>query len=177
MKFIVVTSPDFIPGEASRIVQLLEQGANIIHIRKPGATMEAYRHLINEIPEEWHSRLAVHDHFELASRYHLQGIHLNRRHPDIPNGYQGAVSCSCHSLEEVMKMRERCDYVFLSPVFDSISKPGYHARYTIKELQQAHEQGMINRKVIALGGVTKDKISLLASWGFGGYAMLGSIWK
>ncbi|GAA6529534.1 hypothetical protein LPYR103PRE_15070 [Segatella asaccharophila] len=68
------------------------------------------------------------------------------------------------------------DYVFLSPVFDSISKSGYCSAFPLSALKQAQEEGIIDRKVIALGGVTYDKLPLLESLSFGGGAMLGEIW-
>ena len=42
-------------------------------------------------------------------------------------------------------------------------------------LSQASEQGILDNKVVALGGVTPDKIHYLKSLNFGGAAMLGCI--
>ena len=69
------------------------------------------------------------------------------------------------------------DYVFLSPVFDSISKAGYKAGFSMEELQEASSRGIIDEKVVALGGVTFDSIPYLKRLGFGGAAMIGSIYN
>ena len=69
------------------------------------------------------------------------------------------------------------DYVFLSPIFDSISKRGYRSQFSLTELQKAAAEGIIDSKVVALGGITKDKLPLLQSLHFGGAAMLGAIWE
>lgn len=69
------------------------------------------------------------------------------------------------------------DYVFLSPIFDSISKSGYRSAFSYARLRDAADRGVIDEKVVALGGVTFDKIPLLSSLHFGGAAMLGAIWK
>ncbi len=86
-------------------------------------------------------------------------------------------SLSCHSLEEVTEHKSHCDYLFLSPVFDSISKQGYTRHFSEEELLEAREKGIIDRQVFALGGVEAGKLPLLQSYGFGGAALLGSLWK
>ena len=53
---------------------------------------------------------------------------------------------SCHSLEEVAKYKATCDYVFLSPIYDSISKEGYPSAYTTDSLQKARQAGIIDAK-------------------------------
>jgi thiamine-phosphate pyrophosphorylase len=69
------------------------------------------------------------------------------------------------------------DYLFLSPIFDSISKSGYRSAFSNVELQEASDMGIIDEKVIALGGVTLDKIAYLKKLKFGGVAMVGGIYN
>ena len=174
---IVITLPYFFDGEAEQIVQLLHSSVDLIHIRKPESKAEEMERLIESIPSEYYNRLALHDHHELAVKYHLYGVHLNGRNPEPPQGWQGSVSKSCHSLEEVKKWKERCDYVSLSPIFDSISKQGYRAAFTASEIEEAKRAGIIDQKVMALGGVTFDKIDEVLRMGFGGGMILGDAWK
>ena len=56
-----------------------------------------------------------------------------------------------------------------------MSKLGYASAFTDATLRQASEQGILDNKVVALGGVTPDKIHYLKSLNFGGAAMLGCI--
>ena len=58
--------------------------------------------------------------------------------------------------------------MFLSPVFDSISKQGYASHFSEEQLR-----GHVDARVMALGGVTAGKIPWLADVGFGGCAFLG----
>lgn len=175
MLWITVTSPSFFDGEASFIGRLLSCGVDIVHLRKPGAAESDCARLLDELTAEERARIVIHDFFELAGPYGLRGIHLNARRSEIPAGYTGHVSRSCHSLEEIERWKPVCNYVFLSPVFDSISKQGYRAGVTPEILRRASEEGIIDEKVIALGGVTPDKLQLLHSLGFGGAAMLGYV--
>lgn len=177
MKLIVITRPDFFDGEAEAITALLDAGLEILHLRKPDAQAPEVEHLLQALPPRYLCRIVLHEHFELAVRYGLRGIHLNRRHPQPPTGYQGKISRSCHSLAEVVQGKDTCDYVFLSPVFDSISKAGYRAAFSRDELLDAATQGIIDDKVIALGGVDAGHVRTVRDMGFGGAAVLGDVWQ
>ena len=177
MKWITITSPEFLSGEAIFIDKLFSQGLDLLHLRKPEASLEAYKRLLLQIPKHWYSRIVLHEHFALAEKFGLHGIHLNRRCSQVPDSFRGSISCSCHTLEEVKKQKASKDYVFLSPIFDSISKVGYHAAFSPTLLKQTAIENVIDEKVIALGGITANNIPLVKEWHFGGIALLGDIWK
>jgi thiamine-phosphate pyrophosphorylase len=186
---IVITKPEFFEGEAEQIVQLLDSDkADIVHIRKPvklarldGALADSARELeklIKSLPDRVYGRLVLHDCFDLALKYQLHGVHLNSRHPQPPEGFRGAISISCHSLEELAECRKKpYAYMSLSPIFDSISKPGYYSAFTAEEIAEARRQGLIDERVMALGGVTFDKVNDVLKMGFGGAMILGDAWK
>ncbi len=72
------------------------------------------------------------------------GIHLNARNPKSePHDYAGHVSCACHSVEEVKNRKHFYDYVFMSPIYDSISKVNYYSTYTAEELREAQKETKI----------------------------------
>lgn len=202
---IVITLPTFFYGEAEQIAQLLHDSIvpyhthiipnhalidhnhtsavlyhapiDLIHIRKPDCEICELENLILSIPNEYRNRLVLHDHHELAIKYHLFGIHLNSRNPQPPKGWQGSISKSCHSLEEVKEWKEKCNYVSLSPIFDSISKKGYLSAFTPEEIKNARHDGIIDEKVLALGGVTFERLAKVKELGFGGGMILGDAWK
>lgn len=176
-RVVVITRPDFFEGELEIVVALFRAGLQLLHLRKPGALAHEIETFIEKIPKEFWGRVVLHDHFHLVSKYGLRGIHLNSRANKLPIGYKGQISCSCHSFEEIKQCKEKSDYLFLSPIYDSISKEGYKASFTSEELADACKEGIIDQKVIALGGVTIDKFLELSSLGFGGVAMLGDIWS
>ena len=192
---IVITKPEFFEGEAEQIVQLLDSGrVDIVHIRKPvklaglarlerldGALADSARELeklIKSLPDRVYGRLVLHDCFDLALKYQLHGVHLNSRHPQPPEGFRGAISISCHSLKELAECRKKpYAYMSLSPIFDSISKPGYYSAFTVEDIAEARRQGLIDERVMALGGVTFDKVNDVLKMGFGGAMILGDAWK
>ena len=176
---IVITRPDFFVGEAERITALLTSGkADLVHIRKPMANPHEVEHLLTDIPSELYSRLVLHDHFSLAVKYGLHGVHLNSRNPQPPSEWSGAVSISCHSFRELAEWRRQSyAYMSLSPIYDSISKRGYRSAFTRDVIAAAHTQHLIDDRVMALGGVTFNRVPDVLQMGFGGAMILGDAWR
>lgn len=173
----VITPPERLPDEAQalRLVGDIPEVC-ALHLRKPDYSAHELRQLIEALPAELRGKIRLHDHFELCGEYGLQGVHLNHRHP-APPAHIRSLSASCHSLNEVAERKKSCDYVFLSPIFDSISKQGYPGKFSPETLSKAAQDGIIDSRVFALGGVTAAHIPLLKQWGFGGAALLGEIWQ
>lgn len=177
MKVILITTPTYFVEEDKIITSLFEEGLDILHLRKPDTAPVYAERLLTLIPEKYHKRIVVHGHFYLKEEYKLKGIHLNHRNPTAPENYSGHISCSCHSLQEVQSKKNKFDYVFLSPVFDSISKENYNSAFSAEEIRAAAKQGIIDKRVIALGGIDEENILQIKDYGFGGAAILGSIWN
>lgn len=177
MKLIILTPPDFFVEEDKIINSLFEEGLDLLHLRKPDSEPVYSERLLTLLPEEYHKQIVVHDHFYLKEEFNLKGIHLNSRNPKVPEGYKGHLSRSLHSLDELRNERKDYDYVFLSPIFDSISKSSYHAAFDEATLKQAHEEGLIDKNVMALGGITIDNMNKIREYGFGGVVILGDLWN
>ncbi|MDR1761478.1 MAG: thiamine phosphate synthase [Bacteroidales bacterium] len=178
MKIIVISTEHFCSNETVAVCSLFEAGLQIFHLRKPKSTIEEMRDFIIKIPVEFHGRVVLHDHFSLIREFELKGIHINKRNPSVEMQHATFLqhkSKSCHSLEEIKNISQ-FDYVFLSPIFDSISKSGYSKAFSHEELLQAKNAGIISEKVIALGGIMPENISKIVNYGFGGIAILGGLW-
>lgn len=171
MELIAITVPYFYPREARDIAYALtENRFKYVHVRKPGCCAEEMRGFLEQIPDGLRDRLSLHDFHELAIEYGIGGIHLNSRNPFAPDGWEGRLSRSIHSLEEISGVTE--DYAFISPVFPSISKPGYSGNFILEDVSRWLTPG-----IFALGGVTAEKLPLLEDAGFAGAAMLGAAWR
>jgi thiamine-phosphate pyrophosphorylase len=172
---IAITQPFAIDGEDAIIRHLLANGFDIVHLRKPDADIEYCKDLLGRLTPAERSRIVVHDFPTLYEEFALRGIHLNRNYTTYPPHYLGTRTRSCHTFEEVAGCKDGCDYLFLSPIFDSISKQGYLSKFSHDELLNASRTGIIDNKVIALGGVTPERIEYLQSLHFGGIAMMGAL--
>lgn len=177
MKLIVVTAPTFFVEEDQIITALFEEGLDILHLRKPETPAMYSERLLTLIPSIYHKRIVTHEHFYLQEEFKLMGIHLNARNPNEPHDYSGNVSCTCHSLNELQSKKHFYDYVFLSPVYDCITKQGISAGFTAEELRKAGKERLIDSKVMALGGITPDNILEIKDYGFGGAVVMGDIWN
>ena len=177
IKLVVITTPEFFQGEAELINTLFKHGLELLHVRKPSASEQQMEEYLSAIDGKYMSRVALHDHFELAQRFGVGGLHLNSRNNALPSGWSGRVSRSCHSFDEVLAVKDALDYCFLSPIFDSVSKIGYKMGFSEAELRQKRAEGVIDSKIFALSGVTLDNVQVVESLGFGGCAVLGYLWQ
>jgi thiamine-phosphate pyrophosphorylase len=67
------------------------------------------------------------------------------------------------------------NYIFLSPIFPSISKANYGTETNLDELRKTVQQ--IPTHVYALGGIDPSRVAVCQSLGFAGIAMHGYIWQ
>ena len=67
-----------------------------------------------------------------------------------------AVTVTMQSLSKMMNTKTQYTYVFLSPVFDSISKEGHKSHF--KENRLVDKLETTSKKVFALGGCDIDKV-------------------
>ena len=181
MKLIVISKENFFPEEACWINAMMSEYPFILHLRKPFASLAELETLVQQIHPVYYDRIVLHDHYALAEKYQLKGIHWNARNQEfkLEGAYwqKASISRSCHSIPEVEMYKNQYQYVTLSPIFDSISKQGYKAAFSESELKSVIGQGIINHQVIALGGIDSSNIHQLATMGFGGAAVLGVIWN
>ncbi|MDR0814119.1 MAG: thiamine phosphate synthase [Bacteroidales bacterium] len=176
MHCIIISHENPFEGESDIINLLFHAGMDNFHLRKPAYSKEILQNMLWDIEPAYHSRIVLHDHFELAKQFSLAGVHLNSRNPVCPPDAV-AVSCGCHSLACLNARQSTFNgLIFLSPVFDSISKAGYKKAFTDEELSAASKNRIINRRIIALGGMSAETIPVAGSYGFGGVAVLGALW-
>jgi len=177
MRIIAITTPKVDDEDVCLIRGLIRCGIDTIHFRKPDSDIVECRRVLKKLTDKERERIIIHDYPELYEEFSLKGIHINRNVRCLPEDYAGFRTRSCHTFEEVIRYKDEYDYVFLSPVFDSISKVGYKAGFSMEELQEASAGGIIDEKVVALGGVTFETIPSLKHLGFGGVAMIGGIYN
>jgi thiamine-phosphate pyrophosphorylase len=184
-RLVVITAPTALPDEPRLLAELLAAGLERLHLRKPGWLAAQVESLIQALPTQFLSRLVLHGHPKLVRRYELGGLHLTasqraatRRRPRLLPGQ--TLSTSFHSLAEISQHRRRYDYVFLSPIFDSISKEGYASNFDLA-MVQGFLLRLANRpgyrpSVWALGGIDGLHLGLVQQAGFAGAAVLGAVW-
>ena len=185
MQLIVITPDSEIKDEAGLVNGLFANGLQRLHIRKPQFTTADYRNYIASLDPKYHTHIVLHGGFELMNEFVLGGIHLNSmlrhyREALADDLHPSQISTSFHSWQEIRDNEFEYGYVFISPVFDSISKKGYKAEIAINGATEIKREFAVSNKycpaLIGLGGVGKEQIDLLRQNGFDGAALLGAIW-
>ncbi len=170
---LIITLPDIYPNEARALFALIENGVGIVHLRKPGLCESALCDFLQTIHPEIRYHMTLHYHPELAAVFGLGGVHERLEKLEKLTGFRR--SASCHDWSEVKACTGRADYVFLSPIFDSVSKAGYRAAFAEEELKILL-QDADRPPIAALGGITGQTIGAARAWGFEGAAAIGSVW-
>jgi thiamine-phosphate pyrophosphorylase len=177
---IVITPPDIIQNEVHLWKALFLAGLERLHVRKPEATLAELKDMLTCLPTKYHSRLVLHQHFQLIDEFNLGGLHFKstmqaaKMDLDCKNLN---LSKSCHTPLEVLNNFKRHNYVFLSPIFDSISKKGYPSAFYTDEIKSFFQDNPQVKNCIALGGISAKNAQECLDLGFAGCALLGAIWE
>lgn len=184
MQLIIITPPDPFPDEPDLVACMLNRLPITLHLRKPGQPTAQIAGYLKHVPTALHPRIMVHGHPELLQRFNLKGIHftekartcrlgqihrLRKERPDI------SISSAFHRIADIQEAGEAFDYLFLSPIFNSISKAGYRAAFDPATLERFLSQTGL--AVIALGGIDEQRLDEAARLGFKGGAVLGAVWQ
>jgi thiamine-phosphate pyrophosphorylase len=175
MKLVVMTKPTFFVEEDKILANLFEEGLENLHLYKPGASPMYSERLLTLLGETYHSKITVHGHFYLKEEYHLRGIHIDDAFTEPPVGYKGNVTRTCHAISELKEAKRHSNYVFLHSIFDSQTNVDEKSSFTYEELKEASSQGLIDKKVYALGGMNLDTIKIVKDLGFGGVVICGDL--
>lgn len=173
--------------ELEIIVSLFDNGLQVFHLRKPNYSKKQVCNFIESIPRKYWNRIILHHHYSLAFKLGLMGIHINKKRKKQPLRTKLLllyykfkrpdlhVSTSFSNLSNLFEDGGRYDYVFLSPIFDSISKSGYQSAFSHHNLRMA--LGKTKHNVLALGGVRPENVSQIKDMGFAGMVLSGVIWE
>jgi thiamine-phosphate pyrophosphorylase len=177
---IVISNPTPVEQEYKLINKLFDEGLAIFHLRKPGASRKELNQLFINIDKWHHSKIALHQHHELAGYFSTTRLHYTETDRDTylqsllnSDMSEFTLSTSIHQLASYIALPAIFDYCFLGPAFNSISKPEYYSLLTPKFKLPLKTK----TKLIALGGISNTNIPDVKKLDFDGIAVLGSIWK
>lgn len=177
MKLAIMTKPTFFVEENKILEALFEEGLDDLHIYKPNSSPVYIERLLSLLPESTHRRITVHAHYYLKEEFGLAGIHLDDPTTERPSGYRGNFSRSCSDLSLLKEAKKKARYVFLRNIFDSLSEKDEKSSFTAADLEMASRQGLIDKHVYALGGLSLDNARQMKDLGFGGVVICGDLWN
>ena len=121
----------------------------------------------------------VHDDLEAAASAGAAGVHLpSGSSPEAARARlpEALIGASAHSATEAAALlRAGADYVTISPIFATASKPGYGPALGLDGL--ARVAARAPGPVVALGGITADNAASCCAAGAHGVAVMGEIMR
>ena len=177
MKLVIMTKSTFFVEEDKILAALFEQGMDNLHLYKPGSSPMYAERLLSLLPDDYYDKITVHGHFYLKDEYHLAGIHLDTPEMKIPAGYKGKTGRSCTLTSLLKELKKNANYVFLHNIFNSLSNDNEKSNFTLQQLEEASDKGLIDKKVYAMGGMTSENIRIAKDLGFGGVVIRGDLWN
>ena len=177
MKLVLMTKPTFFVEEDKIIASLFDEGLDNLHLYKPGSAPMYAERLLSLLPEDYHRKITVHDHYYLKSEYNLAGIHIDSPDAPLPDGYRGHFSRTSMDINLLKVAKKKSEYVFLKYIFHSQSEKDAEATFSEEQLREASRKGLIDRHVYALGGMNLDNVRYATDLGFGGVVICGDLWN
>jgi thiamine-phosphate pyrophosphorylase len=124
-------------------------------------------------------RLSIGDDAALAHEAGTGAVHMRDiggvTHARAMLGPSALIGMSAHVIAEVVGAKDAgADYVALSPIHPSASKPGYGPALGVATIRAASATGM---PVIALGGMASDNAAEARANGAAGIAVMGGVMR
>jgi len=181
---LIVTDPQKSPWTAEEIVKIvLEAGCRWVMYRDKAATIEIFRQtaaVLVGLCDKFNAKVCINEKIDVAEGLAGTGIHLQSSY-DVPSAKSrlcpsALIGVSCHSISEAQKAEKLgADYVTFSPVFETLSKPGYGPLVGLEGLRNASQRLTI--PIIALAGINSSNASQCMESGARGIAVMGGVMR
>lgn len=189
---VIITYPTAIQNEASLINKMFDKGLPLLHVRKPAMDVKQLITWSELIEKTYHHRLVIHINNIVINNWMVEKTYLSTLINTINSDFIHLSTSNCsyllqdinklpklstsvHCITELNQLSIAYNRVFISPIYPSISKKGYSSDKNWE--QEIHLRTNHNTTVVALGGITPERIPLLKKMSFDDYALLGAIWQ
>ena len=187
MKIIVYTPESRVEREIELIAGMLSAGADYLYLRRQGEDDAYWMAYAEQLPFADQGKIFT-SSFRVLHEMGLDGFHFTGKaiagldKQDLVENLKmleqsgKKSSATVRSLEELQQLDGHLDILLFSPVFESISKPGYRQDRNLEALKDYLQKRTSKTAVFAQGGINFDRIEEVKSLGFDGIALLGALW-
>jgi thiamine-phosphate diphosphorylase len=154
-------------------------GVDLIQVREPDLDAAALSALVVQLIELTHTtktRVVVNDRIDVALACGAGGVHLrgdsippDRARSIVPPGF--LIGQSVRAVDQAVQAARHADYLIAGTVFPTPSKPGLRGHLGVVGLSAIARS--VRVPVLAIGGVSIDRIEAVARSGAGGIAAIG----
>jgi thiamine-phosphate pyrophosphorylase len=159
------------------IQEAIRAGVDLVQIREKDLATRDLLELVKAAVDAGQgtaTRLVVNDRLDVALAAGAAGVHLGTQSLPArvvreltPRDF--LVGVSCHSLEDALGAESAgADYVLLGPIFETPSKLAYGPPLGLAKLREVAAR--VKVPVLALGGITVDRVRLCLEAGATGIA-------
>ena len=164
------------------IHSLLDVGVSAIQLREKDLSDTEYIKLAEPLCKLCHpysAQLFINSRIEIAMNVGADGLHLPGDSTSIEKvieetNHRFIIGSSVHTLTEAKQREtEGADFITYSPIYPTLSKPGYGPVVGVEALRNVTEE--INIPVFALGGITPERVSECLNAGAYGIAVMSGV--
>lgn len=185
-RLYVITDPASAQSGAGDVISAVKKssqaGARFFQFRDKQADLPellSTAQALTRALKQTNSILLVNNHVDLALTLNCHGVHRPGHGPAIPKlrqklGNTAIIGVSTHSLTEALQAEQAgANFVTISPIFTTPSKPGYGPILGLDSLHQV--ASALKIPVYALGGISPDNTLDCLKAGAHGVAVMGGI--
>jgi len=135
---------------------------------------------LRKLTSNYSAKLIINSRADIAKKIGADGVHLvessvniNEIKTSFPRLILGV---STHSIERAhLAQTQGADYITFSPIYETPSKASYGPPQGLDSLRQITQA--VNLPVLALGGITLDRVPECLEQGAFGVALISDIWN
>ena len=164
------------------IHDLLDVGVSAIQLREKDLSDAEYIKLAEPLCTLCHTysaQLFINSRIEIAIDIGAAGLHLPGDSASVEKvieetNHRFIIGSSVHTLTEAKQREtEGADFITYSPIYPTLSKPGYGPVVGLGGLRNVTER--VNIPVFALGGITPERVSECRDAGAYGVAVMSGV--
>ena len=161
---------------------LLDVGVSAIQLREKDLSDAEYVNLAEPLCTLCHTysaQLFINSRIKIAIEIGADGLHLPGDSASVEKvieetNHRFIIGSSVHTLTEAKQREmEGADFITYSPIFPTLSKPGYGPVVGLGGLRNVTER--VNIPVFALGGITPERVSECLDAGAYGVAVMSGV--
>lgn len=183
-KFYVITDRELCAPRMlyDTIHDLLDVGVSAVQLREKDLSDAEYIKLAEPLCQLCHAysaQLFVNSRIKIAMDIGADGLHLpgdstSVRKVTEETNHHFIIGSSVHTLTEAKQRKaEGADFITYSPIYPTLSKPGYGPIVGLDGLRTVAEG--VNIPIFALGGITPERVSECLDAGAYGVAVMSGI--
>jgi thiamine-phosphate pyrophosphorylase len=160
----------------------LRGGVDAVQLREkdlPAAALFEFARRLRDLTGRYGARLLINDRIDVALAVGADGVHLpvDSFSPADARQLVGAralIGASTHSIEQARAaMTGGADFIVFGPIFDTPSKRAFGAPVGLDALAQVTQA--VTLPVLAIGGVTAERVASVRQRGAHGVAVIAAI--